>query len=355
VARSHERATPRRCTPSVVSTGVVSGFVTALFTTALFAAAVAAAVPAAAVDDPAHPDAHVTHGPSCRPGGLVVEVQAGTVPYFVRLSTTRQPGGEAEAELAAGQSAVLRTGNVAWGETIDGRLEYTARDGSGDTYVDELENYSFTRPTKEDCDAITAPASPEPSNPGPSSSAAASSPTAGSEGAGATLTPTTSSRTDGRTPTPSAAGGPPVPSAPSTGSATSSASAQQVPAGSTVTLRGAGFLPGERVTILLHAGAAVLSSAVAGDDGTLEAEVQIPRGTSIGAARLDLVGDSSAVVTNLELQVAAEEIPAAPRGTVPLGLLVAAAIALVGSVGGLVSVAGRQRAMRHGGFSSVST
>jgi hypothetical protein len=351
VARSHERATPRPCTPSVVSTGVVSGFVTALFTTALFAAAVAAAVPAAAIDDPARPDAHVTHGPSCRPGGLVVEVQAGTVAYFVRLSTTREPAGEAEAELAAGQSAVLRTGNVAWGETIDGRLEYTARDGSGDTYVDELEDYSFTRPTKEDCDAIAAPASPEPSSPGPGSSAPASSPTAGSDGAGATLTPTTSSRTDGRTPTPSAAGGRPVTSAP----ATSSASAQQVPAGSTVTLRGAGFLPGERVTILLHAGAAVLGSAQAGDDGTLEAEVQIPSGTSIGAARLDLVGDSSAVVTNLELQVAAEEIPAASRGTVPLGLLVAAAGALVGSVGGLVSVAGRQRAMRHGGFSSVST
>jgi hypothetical protein len=127
-----------------------------------------------------------------------------------------------------------------------------------------------------------------------------------------------------------------------------------VPAGATVTLRGAGFLPGEQVTILLHAGGAVLGSGVAGHDGTVRAEVQIPSGTSLGAARLDLVGDSSAVVTNLELQVAAEVIPAAPRGTVPLWLLTAAALALVGSVGGLVSVAGRQRAMRHRAFSSGS-
>src|SRR5215203_3147214 len=46
---------------------------------------------AAAIDDPTRPDARVTHGPSCRPGGLVVEVQAGTAPYSVRLATTRQP------------------------------------------------------------------------------------------------------------------------------------------------------------------------------------------------------------------------------------------------------------------------
>src|SRR3954449_2842900 len=90
-----------------------------------------AAAPAAAIDAPTRPDAHVTHGPSCRPGGLVVEVQAGTLPYFVRLATTRRPAGEDEVELAPGQSAVLRTGDVAWGETIDGRLEFTARDGSG--------------------------------------------------------------------------------------------------------------------------------------------------------------------------------------------------------------------------------
>jgi len=34
---------------------------------------------------------------------------------------------------------VLRTDDVAWGETIDGRLEFTAQDGSGVAYTDELE------------------------------------------------------------------------------------------------------------------------------------------------------------------------------------------------------------------------
>jgi hypothetical protein len=122
----------------------------------------------------------------------------------------------------------------------------------------------------------------------------------------------------------------------------------RVAAGSVVTLRGTGFLPGERVTILMHAGGAVIGSAVAGDDGTVEAEVQIPSGTALGPARLDLVGDSSATVTNLELQVAAVETAVSPRGNVPLGSLVAAAVALVGSVGGLVSVAGREREVRRG-------
>jgi hypothetical protein len=120
----------------------------------------AVAGPAAAIDDPARPDARVTHGPSCRPGGVVVEVVAGTVPYEVTLATTRAPDGEDSAELAAGRTAVLRTGGVAWGETIDGWLEYRALDGSGDSWVDELAGYTFTRPAEEDCAAITAPAAP---------------------------------------------------------------------------------------------------------------------------------------------------------------------------------------------------
>jgi hypothetical protein len=118
----------------------------------------AAAGPAAAIDDATRPDARVTHGPSCRPGGVVVEVVAGTAPYAVVLATTRSPGGEDSAEVAPGGTVVLRTGDVAWGETIDGRLEYTALDASGTDWVDELEGYTFTRPAEEDCAAITAPA-----------------------------------------------------------------------------------------------------------------------------------------------------------------------------------------------------
>ena len=52
---------------------------------------------------------------------------------------------------------------MAYGETIDGRLEFTAQDGTGDSYVDELEEYSFTRPAEVDCDAIAEPASAAPS------------------------------------------------------------------------------------------------------------------------------------------------------------------------------------------------
>jgi hypothetical protein len=121
---------------------------------------VVTAAPAAAVDDPSKPDARVTNGPSCHPGGVVVEVTGGTVAYAVTLATTRSPQGEDSAEVAPGDTVVLRTGDVAWAETIDGRLEYVALDGSGATFVDELAGYTFTRPAEEDCSAIVAPAAP---------------------------------------------------------------------------------------------------------------------------------------------------------------------------------------------------
>src|SRR3954468_11914462 len=154
------RATPTRTLRPSLSAGFVTGFVAVLCGLAL-----AAAAPAAAADDPTRPDARVTHGPSCRPGGLVVEVVAGTAPYAVRLATTRTPTGEDEAVLEPGETATLRSDDVAWGETIDGRLEYTARDGSRVAYTDELEEYSFTRPTREDCTAVALPTTPEPEPP----------------------------------------------------------------------------------------------------------------------------------------------------------------------------------------------
>ena len=134
-----------------------SGYLLSVATTALLLGGIALASPAAAVDDPTKPDARVTHGPSCHPGGVVVEVTGGTVDYDVTFATTRTPGGEDAAEVRAGATVVLRTGDVAWGETIDGRLEYTALDGSGTSFVDELAGYTFTRPAEEDCAAITAP------------------------------------------------------------------------------------------------------------------------------------------------------------------------------------------------------
>jgi hypothetical protein len=151
--RTTPRSAPRGAAPATVVAGALLYLV-------------GSAGPALAVDDLSRPDARVTHGPSCHPGGVVVEVTAGTAPYAVRLATTRMPAGEDEAVLDPGQTVVLETGDVDWGETIDSRLEYVALDGSGTAYVDELEDYSFTRPTEEDCAAI-APA-PLPATPGPS-------------------------------------------------------------------------------------------------------------------------------------------------------------------------------------------
>jgi hypothetical protein len=115
---------------------------------------IALAPSAAAVDDPTRPDYTVVSGPSCHPGGVEIRVVDGTVPYSVVLATTRQPDGEDSANLAPGETVLLHTGDVAWGETIDSRLVFTARDGSGDTFADELVPYSFTRPSEKDCAAI---------------------------------------------------------------------------------------------------------------------------------------------------------------------------------------------------------
>lgn len=114
--------------------------------------------PALAVGDGTRPAVHVTNGPSCRPGGVAVQVIAGTVPYHVVLATTRDPGGEDAADLAPGQTVVLHSRDVDWGETIDSRLEFTALDGSGVSYADELDGWTFTRPAQADCAAITSPA-----------------------------------------------------------------------------------------------------------------------------------------------------------------------------------------------------
>jgi hypothetical protein len=293
------------------------------------------ASPAAAVEDPSRPDGRVTHGPSCKPGGLVVEVVAGTSPYFVRLATTRQPAGEDEATLAPGATVTLRTDDVAWGETIDGRLEYTARDGSGLTFVDELETYSFTRPTQEDCDAVSAPSGIE-------------APPAAPPSAGVSSAPASSEQP----PAPSAAGQPPAPSAgagepgPSVSAdRTTAAATRPVSAGGTVTLVGAGFFPGERVTIALHGSDTVLGSGTAGADGTVQIEVRIPKRTATGPATVDMFGHRSELVADVELQIAGHATAVGDDGLSDLIPLVSAAAALVATVAGLVSVAGRQRAL----------
>ncbi len=325
-ARTTTRSAPR----TAVSGGLVTGFVLVLL--ALQTS------PALAVEDPSRPDGKVTHGPSCKPGGLVVEVVAGTAPYFVRLATTRHPAGEDEATFAPGATVTLRTDDVAWGETIDGRLEYTARDGSGVTFVDELETYSFTRPTQEDCEAVSAPSGIE-------------VPPAAPPSAGVASTPPSSEQV----PAPSAAG---QPSASSAGAGepdpsvsadrTTAAATRPVSAGGTVTLVGAGFFPGERVTIQLHGTDTVLGSGTVGPDGTVQIEVRIPDRTAAGPATMDMFGHRSELVADVQLQIAGHATTVGDDGLSDLIPLVSAAAALVATVGGLASVAGRKRALDRG-------
>jgi hypothetical protein len=298
---------------------------------------VAGAVPAAAIDDPARPDARVTHGPSCHPGGVVVEVTAGTVAYAVTLATTRQPGGEDRTEVQPGATVVLRTGDVDWGETIDSRLEYAALDGSDTAYVDELDGFSYTRPAEEDFAAIAAP--PSAAQVPPSGAVPASEPAPAPDAAPA--------------PDPSSEGAPapevvPGPSAPETvpgplagdpavGPGAASASARQVPAGGEVVLTGTGFVPGEEVTVRVTDGA-VLATLPAGPDGAVEIAVRVPGSADTGATTVELTGSTSAVTAEVRLLVAAAASPVEPL-PVPL---VAAGLALLGSATGLVLVAGRR-------------
>ncbi|WP_448642109.1 hypothetical protein [Geodermatophilus sp. URMC 63] len=307
---------------------------------------VAGAVPAAAVDDPARPDARVTHGPSCHPGGVVVEVTAGTVAYAVTLATTRRPEGEDRTEVQPGATVVLRTGDVDWGETIDSRLEYAALDGSGTVHVDELDGFSYTRPAEEDCAAIAAPSSAAeaPSGVAPAPAPSVDAPPAPGSSSDATpvpdvapgppapeTVPDTPADTSADTPADTPADGPAV------GAGAAGASTRQVPAGGEVVLTGTGFAPGEEVTVRTADGT-VLASVPAGPDGTVEITVRLPGGADAGATTVELTGATSAVTAAVRLQVAAA---AAPVDPLPLPL-VAAGVALLASATGLVLAAGRR-------------
>jgi hypothetical protein len=327
--------TPPRPPSPVLATGLALLSAVA----GLLVLGVAGAVPAAAVDDPTRPDARVTHGPSCHPGGVVVEVTAGTVAYAVTLATTRRPEGEDRTEVQPGATVVLRTGDVEWGETIDSRLEYAALDGSDTAYVDELDGFSYTRPAEEDCAAIAAPSS------------AAEVPSSGVAPAPAPSVdapPAPGSSSDA-TPVPDVAPGPPAPEAvpdvpadvpadgPTAGAGAASASTRQVPAGGEVVLTGTGFAPGEEVTVRTADGT-VLASVPAGPDGSVEVTVRVPAGADAGAATVELTGATSAVTAAVRLRVAAA---AAPVDPLPLPL-VAAGVALLASATGLVLAAGRR-------------
>ncbi|MDT0277403.1 hypothetical protein [Blastococcus goldschmidtiae] len=300
------------------------------------AAGVLAAPPAAAIDDVTHPDARVTHAPSCRPGGLVVEVVAGTLPYAVRLVTTRAPGAEAEARLRPGEAVVLRTGGVAPGETIDARLEYAAGDGSGTRFADELADHTYTRPTLEECSAATAPQPSGPHVPGPApTTPGAPSPTP--------PRPAPSAPSPSGTPSPSERPSTPPPSPrPPAPSAVQPQSRTPVPAGGTVRFRVEGYAPGERVTLALPGRGRVLGTARAAADGSVSAEVRIPAGVPSGPVALYVVGGDSDAVAAVPLEVAAAVSDPAPQEASALPLVVAAgALAATGT--GLVSMTARRR------------
>ena len=341
------RHRPRRAPRPVTATGLALLFSVA----GLLAGGVVLAAPAAAVDDPARPDARVTHGPSCRPGGVVVEVTAGTVAYAVTLATTRQPGGEDSAEVAAGETVVLRTADVAWGEVVDSRLEYTALDDSGTAYVDELDGYVFTRPSEEDCAAIAAPPGAgdvPPDTAAPPTSAAPPSPgrpTTTAEKPAAPSAPTSAAPAPDGVPLPvPGLPAPDTPGAPADGGVSPGgavvASSALVAAGDAVTLTGAGFTPGEVVRVRLADGT-VLTAVPAGPDGGVLATVRIPGGAAAGETTLALVGAESETVAEVQLRVAAAATPV-DRDPLPVPL-VAAGLALVVTATGLVLTAAGRR------------
>jgi hypothetical protein len=92
----------------------------------------------------------------------------------------------------------------------------------------------------------------------------------------------------------------------------------------------------------LRGSGTVLASATVGPDGSVHARVQLP--AADGVQSVDLVGDRSEVTAGVRLQTTAAQSPVEPRRTGNLWALVAACVALVGTVGGLVSVLGARRA-----------
>ena len=277
----------------------------------------AAAGPALAVDDPTQPTVRVTQGPSCRPGGVAVEVTGVAVPYDVVLATTRDPDGEDRARVDPGQTVRLTTGDVAWGERIDSRVLFTALDGSGTTSVDELEGFEFTRPAEEDCAAIAPP-----------TAEATVPPAAGPTGAGTDDLPP-----GGVLP------GPDVPTRPAVSVASSGRAA--VAAGEVLTVTASGFAAGEEVVLRLADGTE-LGTSVADIDGLVVAEVTIPDGARAGSTDLVVVGAVTSTTVAVELQIAATT---REDGGAVWPLAVAGG-ALVAAVGGLGLSALRRRAVR---------
>jgi hypothetical protein len=340
---------------------------------------------AAAIEDPRRPTAAVTHGPSCGPGVVRVAVTNGTVPHRVALLFDGADEQDA-ADLTGGAKAELVSGDIDWGRTVD--VSVAVIDAVG-TVEQPIEFGTYTRPSAEDCAAITPAAprydpdgsSPEsgegttpaaPARPGTTASTPApatsvpTSPTGAAPPPAPTAPrsvpppptprppapppPATSSTTSSPTPTPAPAPPPSTASAPvavpddqPSGQAGSS-SAATVPRGGIVTVRATGFTPGEPVTVSLLGVEDPLTAVTAGRDGSVEAVVQIPRTAALGTATVQLVGGLSSATAGLDLQVAARTGPV--RARTASAKVSAAGVALIGAAGLLGLIAAR-RSRRH--------
>jgi hypothetical protein len=314
-------------------------------TCVLLTGAVALAGAAAAIEDPRRPTAEVTHGPSCGPAVVRVAVTNGNEGHQVALVFD---GAEEQddAVLGNGEQAELVSEDVDWGQTVDVSVTVADIDGTAE---EPIAFGTYTRPTAEDCAAL----SPTTAEPGPESTAPAP-PAASSPGTmpaptmpSSTAPSPTRPSTPGTAPSP-AGTAPPTTSAPDTGDDTASgqAGSSSVSPGGVVTVRATGFTPGEPVTISLLGVDRPLATVTAAADGSVEAVVQIPRGAAPGTATVQLVGGLSAATAGLDLQVAARSRPVPTQSTsVPV---LAAGLALIGVGGALGLMAARRSRGHHG-------
>lgn len=260
----------------------------------LLTAAVALAGPAAAIEDPRRPTAEITHGPSCGPGVVRVEVTNGSQPRRVALvfdGSTEQD----VAQLAGGEQTELASADVDWGRTVDVSVTVIRPDGTTEA---PIEFGTYTRPSAEDCAAVAPVALTSDPATTPVLDRGTDQPTWGDDDAGAE---------------------------------TASASSDSVAPGGVVTVRATGFTPGEPVEVTLLGRDGALTTVEAAPDGSVEAVVQIPRSAALGTATVRLVGGISTATAGLDLQVAARDRPLAEQTTsVPV---LAAGASLIGATG----------------------
>ncbi len=273
-----------------------------------------------AIVDPARPTARLVHGPNCTDGFVRVEVTNGTAEHAVTLTYDGVATG-ATATLGVGEQVVLEGDELAPGTRAEVGVAVTGVDGP----EDPLDLGDWTRPSQEDCDAVTGPTgTPSPTTGSPTTAPPSTgTPTTSS---GATGGPTTRPTPTTTSPTPAHH---PVDLAPADQRGPRHADLHRrvgVPVGCGAD--GGRFLldragvPGQRADHPRHrvrprrgghrdAGRQhrPLATVTADDEGRVEAVVQIPQDVVLGPAVVRLVGVDSASATEVALEVAARDTP----------------------------------------------